>query len=64
MLDLDTNTFTPTTLTDLDQLCLDCVTDEEFDSPEWDDDLLDEDGNITDAGFSLLSTLDREGQFV
>ena len=40
----------------------DCPTHEAF--AEVDDHLLDEDGNVTDAGYDLLAQMDADGEFV
>lgn len=45
---------------DEDELCLDCISEEEFDELVIFDDLLDEDNNPTDAGFAHLARLEKE----
>lgn len=50
----------------LDKLCIDCVTEEEFDDLDLCDenDLLDEDGNVTEIGLDCLASYDRKGYFL
>jgi hypothetical protein len=39
--------------------CLDCLTEDDFEDPTFDE-LFDEDGIITDAGFDHLASLEKE----
>jgi len=50
----------------LDKLCIDCVTEEDFDNFDNCDenDLLDEDGNVTETGLDCLASYDRKGYFL
>ncbi len=49
---------------ELDDLCLDCLEEDDFDDLADVDHLLDEEDNITDSGYSYLAILDRKGLFV
>ena len=45
---------------ELDELCLGCIDEDEFDSLVIFDDLLDDDNNPTNAGFDHLAALEKE----
>lgn len=45
---------------ELDELCLDCISEEEFDELVIFDDLLDDDNTPTDAGLEHLAALEKE----
>jgi hypothetical protein len=49
---------------ELDELCLDCLEEDDFDDLADVDHLLDTDHNLTDAGYNYLAILDRKGLFV
>lgn len=49
---------------ELDELCLDCLEEDDFDDLADVNHLLDEEDNITDSGYSYLAILDRKGLFV
>lgn len=49
---------------ELDDLCLDCLEEDDFDDLADVDHLLDTDHNLTDAGYSYLAILDSKGLFV
>jgi len=49
---------------ELDELCLDCLEEDDFDDLADVGDLLDTDHNLTDAGYSYLAILDSKGLFV
>jgi len=48
-----------------DELCFDCLTEEDFDDPGTVDAdlLLDDDDNLTAAGYDQLALLERKGFF-
>ncbi|MGA0867223.1 MAG: hypothetical protein ACO3QV_07905 [Candidatus Nanopelagicaceae bacterium] len=50
----------------MDDPCLDCLDEDDFDNPDIVDvdDLLDEDDNLTDAGYDYLALLERFGHLV
>jgi hypothetical protein len=48
---------------ELDELCLDCLEEDDYDDLADVDDLLDENDNLTDSGYSYLAILDRKGHF-
>lgn len=50
----------PTYNDELDELCLDCIDEDEFDQLVIFDDLLDDDDNLTPAGFDHLASLEKE----
>jgi hypothetical protein len=49
---------------ELDELCLDCLEEDDFDDLADVGDLLDNDNNLTDAGRDYLAILDSKGLFV
>ena len=49
---------------ELDDLCLDCLEEDDFDDLADVDHLLDNNNNHTDAGYTYLAILDRKGHFV
>lgn len=49
---------------ELDDLCLDCLEEDDFDDLADVGDLLDTDHNLTDAGYNYLAILDSKGLFV
>ena len=49
---------------ELDDLCLDCLEEDDFDDLADVDHLLDTDHNLTDAGYNYLAILDSKGLFV
>lgn len=49
---------------ELDELCLDCLEEDDFDDLADVGDLLDTDHNLTDAGYNYLAILDSKGLFV
>ena len=50
----------PTYNDELDELCLDCIDEDEFDQLVIFDDLLDDDDNLTPTGFDHLASLEKE----
>jgi hypothetical protein len=50
----------PTYNDELDELCLDCIGEEEFDEMVIFDDLMDDNDNLTPAGFDHLADLEKE----
>jgi hypothetical protein len=49
---------------ELDDLCLACLEEDDFDDLADVGDLLDNDNNLTDAGRDYLAILDSKGLFV
>ena len=49
---------------ELDELCLDCLEEDDFDDLADVDHLLDNNDNLTAAGYTYLAILDRKGHFV
>ena len=49
---------------ELDDLCLDCLEEDDFDDLADVDHLLDKNNNLTDAGYNYLAILDNKGLFV
>jgi hypothetical protein len=45
---------------ELDELCLGCIDEDEFDQLVIFDELFDENNNLTDSGFSHLAELEKE----
>jgi hypothetical protein len=45
---------------ELDELCLDCIDEDEFDQLVIFDDLMDDNDNLTHAGFDHLADLEKE----